>query len=106
MSLIKWADIDRWTEIDLDDLNAQAETLSNDSNKEIIKDALYTLKNSFALIEKKKSTKEKRDRMTKERINILIRLGFQIRLKTPEAKKEHVAESGNPTETAPTETAG
>lgn len=106
MSLLKWADIDRWTEIDLDDLNAQAETLSNDSNKEIIKDALFTIKNSFGLIEKKKSTKEKRDRMTKERINILIRLGFQIRFKPAGEKKPPSAESGSPAENAPAETTG
>lgn len=83
MSLLKWTDIDRWTEIDFDDLTRQAESLTTEENKEIIKDALYTIKNSFSLIEKQKSTKEKRDRMTKERINILIRMGFQIHFRPP-----------------------
>ncbi len=83
MSLLKWSDIDRWTEIDFDDLTRQAETFTTEDNKEIIKDALYTIKNSFTLIDKQKTTKEKRDRMTKERINILIRMGFQIHFREP-----------------------
>ena len=95
--LNKWTDFDRWTEIDLDDLTAQSEKLSNDSNKDVIKDALYTIKNSFTLIEKKKSTKEKRDRMTKERINILIRLGFQIHFRSP--SQPNLSAEGTPPQT-------
>ena len=96
--LNKWTDFDRWTDIDLDDLTAQSEKLSNDSNKDIIKDALYTIKNSFTLIEKKKSTKEKRDRMTKERINILIRLGFEIRYRSPSQTNAKAEELPSQTE--------
>ncbi len=84
MALIKWVDIDRWTEIDLEHLAQQAEKLTTDSTKDAIKDAISTVKNSLTLLEKKKTTKEKRDRMTKERINILIRLGFEVKLKAIE----------------------
>jgi hypothetical protein len=84
MALIKWVDIDRWTEIDMEELTKQAEALSTEETKAAIKDAVSTIKNSLNLIEKKKTTKEKRDRMTKERINILLRLGFEIHLKDPE----------------------
>jgi hypothetical protein len=77
----KWIDIDRWPEIDLDDIVAQSASLSNDQNKDALKDAILTIKNSLSFLEKKKCTKEERDRMTKERINILLRQGFQIRLK-------------------------
>lgn len=103
MSLVKWVDIDRWTEIDLEDLNKQAETLTTEESKDIIKDALFTIKNSYSLLEKKKSTKEKRDRMTKERINILIRLGFQIRFKEPSQSSGSSAPQEGPPE-AKTET--
>ena len=96
--LNKWTDFDRWTDIDLDDLTAQSEKLSNDSNKDVIKDALYTIKNSFTLLEKKKSTKEKRDRMTKERINILIRLGFEIRYRSPSPTNAKTEELPSQTE--------
>jgi len=78
-----WTDIDRWPEIDIDYLVEQSTSLTNDSNKDAIKDAIQTIKNSLSFLEKKKSTKEERDRMTKERINILLRLGFRIRLKEP-----------------------
>ncbi|MCL4460980.1 MAG: hypothetical protein M1297_04590 [Nitrospirae bacterium] len=101
--LNKWTDFDRWTEIDLDDLTAQSEKLSNDSNKDVIKDALYTIKNSFTLLEKKKSTKEKRDRMTKERINILIRLGFEIHFRPPVQPEQTPAESPTQSEATPAE---
>ena len=84
MALIKWVDIDRWTEIDMEELTKQAETRSTEETKAAIKDAVTTIKNSLNLLEKKKTTKEKRDRMTKERINILLRLGFEIHLKDPE----------------------
>jgi cob(I)alamin adenosyltransferase len=77
----KWIDIDKWPNIDLDDIIAQSDTLSNDLNKDAIKDAIQTIKNSLSFLEKKKCTKEERDRMTKERINILLRQGFRIRLK-------------------------
>ncbi len=83
MALIKWVDIDRWTEIDMEELTKQAETRSTEETKAAIKDAVTTIKNSLNLLEKKKTTKEKRDRMTKERINILLRLGFEIHLKDP-----------------------
>jgi predicted secreted acid phosphatase len=83
MALIKWVDIDRWTEIDMEELTKQAEALSTEETKAAIKDAVTTIKNSLNLLEKKKTTKEKRDRMTKERINILLRLGFEIHLKDP-----------------------
>ncbi|MHB1285682.1 MAG: hypothetical protein ACYCYP_03820 [Leptospirales bacterium] len=107
MSLVKWVDIDRWTEIDLEDLNKQSETLSTEETKDIIKDALFTIKNSYSLLEKKKSTKEKRDRMTKERINILIRLGFQIRFKEPTPPNQTAQEQSegmpeSPPESLPT----
>ena len=78
-----WTDIDRWTEIDIENIVEQSAALTNDTNKDSIKDAIQTIKNSLSFLEKKKSTKEERDRMTKERINILLRLGFQIRLKDP-----------------------
>jgi len=83
MALIKWVDIDRWTEVDMEELTKQAEALSTEETKAAIKDAVSTIKNSLNLLEKKKTTKEKRDRMTKERINILLRLGFEIPLKDP-----------------------
>lgn len=83
MGFRTWTDIDRWTEIDIDHLVEQSTTLSNDLNKDAIKDAISTIKNSLTFLEKKKSTKEERDRITKERINILLRLGFHIRLKEP-----------------------
>lgn len=107
MSLVKWVDIDRWTEIDLEDLNKQSEALSTEETKDVIKDALFTIKNSYSLLEKKKSTKEKRDRMTKERINILIRLGFQIRFKEPMPQSQPVQGQSEeisqpPTESLPT----
>ncbi|MHB1604808.1 MAG: hypothetical protein ACYCTV_00220 [Leptospirales bacterium] len=100
MSLVKWVDIDRWTEIDLEDLNKQAETLTTEETKDIIKDALFTIKNSYSLLEKKKSTKEKRDRMTKERINILIRLGFEIHFKDPSQPSEHSEHKDGPSESS------
>ncbi|MHB8369373.1 MAG: hypothetical protein ACYDBP_06720 [Leptospirales bacterium] len=83
MGFRTWTDIDRWTEIDIDHLVEQSAALSNDLNKDAIKDAISTIKNSLTFLEKKKSTKEERDRITKERINILLRLGFNIRLKDP-----------------------
>ncbi|MGC8500000.1 MAG: hypothetical protein ACP5OS_02330 [Leptospirillia bacterium] len=83
MGFRTWTDIDRWTEIDIDHLVEQSTTLSNDLNRDAIKDAISTIKNSLSFLEKKKSTKEERDRITKERINILLRLGFHIRLKEP-----------------------
>ncbi|MCL4486021.1 MAG: hypothetical protein M1537_06800 [Nitrospirae bacterium] len=83
MAFRSWTDIDRWPEIDIDYLVEQSTSLTNDSNKDAIKDAIQTIKNSLSFLEKKKSTKEERDRMTKERINILLRLGFRIRLKEP-----------------------
>ncbi|MHB1756221.1 MAG: hypothetical protein ACYCT9_01750 [Leptospirillum sp.] len=88
MALIKWVDIDRWTEIDMEELTKQAEALSTEETKAAIKDAVTTIKNSLNLLEKKKTTKEKRDRMTKERINILLRLGFEIRFKDPAKQTE------------------
>ena len=100
MSLVKWVDIDRWTEIDLDDLNKQAEQLTTEENKDVVKDALFTIKNSHSLLEKKKSTKEKRDRMTKERINILIRLGFQIHFKDPSLTGNSTEQNEGPSETS------
>jgi len=78
-----WTDIDRWPEIDIDYIVEQSTPLTNDANKDAIKDAIQTIKNSLSFLEKKKATKEERDRMTKERINILLRLGFKIRLKEP-----------------------
>ena len=81
MGFRTWTDIDRWTDIDIDHIVEQSTTLSNDLNKDSIKDAIATIKNSLSFLEKKKATKEERDRITKERINILLRLGFQIRLK-------------------------
>ena len=83
MAFRPWTDIDRWTEIDIENIVEQSAALTNDTNKDSIKDAIQTIKNSLSFLEKKKSTKEERDRMTKERINILLRLGFQIRLKDP-----------------------
>ncbi|MGC8528624.1 MAG: hypothetical protein ACP5OP_00280 [Leptospirillia bacterium] len=83
MGFRTWTDIDRWTDIDLDYIVEQSNTISNDLNKDAIKDAISTIKNSLNFLEKKKATKEDRDRITKERINILLRLGFQIRLKDP-----------------------
>ena len=83
MGFRTWTDIDRWTDIDIDHIVEQSTTLSNDLNKDSIKDAISTIKNSLSFLEKKKATKEERDRITKERINILLRLGFQIRLKDP-----------------------
>lgn len=83
MAFRKWIDIDRWNEIDLDNIIEQSASLSNDQNKDAIKDAIQTIKNSLSFLEKNKCTKEERDRMTKERINILLRQGFQIRLKKP-----------------------
>ncbi len=88
-----WTDIDRWTDIDLDHIVEQSTTLSNDMNKDSIKDAIATIKNSLSFLEKKKATKEERDRMTKERINILLRLGFQIRLKDPALAQAEAAAS-------------
>jgi hypothetical protein len=96
MALIKWVDIDRWTEIDMEELTKQAEALSTEETKAAIKDAVSTIKNSLNLLEKKKTTKEKRDRMTKERINILLRLGFEIRFKDPE--KQPLATDQEPKE--------
>lgn len=81
MAFRKWIDIDRWTEIDLEYLVSQSEALSNDLNRDAVKDAIMTIKNSLNFLEKQKCTKEERDRMTKERINILLRQGFEIRLK-------------------------
>ena len=83
MGFRTWTDIDRWTDIDLDYIVEQSSTISNDLNKDAIKDAISTIKNSLTFLEKKKATKEDRDRITKERINILLRLGFQVRLKDP-----------------------
>ena len=83
MRFRSWTDIDKWPEIDIDYLVEQSASLSNDQNKDAIKDGIQTIKNSLSFLEKKKATKEERDRMTKERINILLRLGFQIRLKDP-----------------------
>ncbi|MDA8150820.1 MAG: hypothetical protein M0041_06835 [Nitrospiraceae bacterium] len=91
MAFRPWTDIDRWTEIDLDDIVEQSAALTNDTNKDAIKDAIQTIKNSLSFLEKKKATKEERDRMTKERINILLRLGFRIKLKDP--SKENLAQA-------------
>lgn len=81
MAFRKWIDIDKWTEIDLEHIVQQSDGLSNEINKDAIKDAIQTIKNSLVFLEKQKCTKEERDRMTKERINILLRQGFEIRLK-------------------------
>ncbi len=87
MAFRSWTDIDRWPEVDIEYIVEQSSSLANEGNKDSIKDAITTIKNSLSLLEKQKAKKEDRDRMTKERINILLRLGFQIRLKKPSPKE-------------------